>query len=193
MQDCEGFRKLVSAVERDEVKWPRAHNYREKLEWVVARAKHYADKTGLTPEAILDAWEKRRDYWYMNYYQDANQPAIEADRVRVFETVADLLASVGSSGFRCPHCGGVSKSPYECDSGVLVNLMNSKSRKKEPCDWKVYGLFGHMGNGIAAYVKEKMALEKLFMPIAWEKEQGAPPARPESEALKGHNIRSQTR
>lgn len=157
--DCDGYRKLVAAVERDEKQSPNFHNYRGKLEWVIARAKHYAEKTGLTPEAILDAWEKDRDYWYMNYYQDANQPSIASDKVRVFETVADLFSAIGNSGFRCPNCEAVSKSPYECNSGVKTH--------GKVCDWKVYGLFGHMGKGVSVFVKEKLRIESLFMPVAW--------------------------
>jgi hypothetical protein len=96
----------------------------------------------------------------MNYYQDSNQPEIKAERARVFETVTELLASIGSTGFRCPNCGGVSKSPYECTSG--------KKTRGEACDWKVYGLFGHMGKGISVYVKESLKGENIFMPVAWE-------------------------
>lgn len=158
--DCEGYRKLIAAVEHDEKTSPRWHDYRAKLAWIIARAEHYAAKTGLTPAAILDAWEKRRDYWYMNYYQEANQPEIKGDKVRVFDTVADMLASIGNTGFRCPACGGVSKSPYECTTG--------KKEHGKVCDWKVYGLFGHLGKGVAVFVVETLAGENLFMPVAWE-------------------------
>lgn len=162
--DCEGYRKLLAAVERDEQQSPGFHDYRGKLRWVLDRARHYAEKTGLTAEAILDAWEERRDYWYMNYYQDCNQPEIKGESVRVFDTVADLLASIGTAGFRCPACEGASKSPYKCTTGLP---MKGKGRV-QVCDWKVYGLFGHMGKGVSVYVKEKLAGESLFMPIAWE-------------------------
>lgn len=158
--NCDGFRKLLAAVEKDERDAPGFHRYREKLAWVLSRARHYAEKTGLTAESILDAWESRRNYWYMNYYQDANQPEITGGTVRVFETVKDMLASIGKPEFRCPACSGVSTSPYECDSGVETHV--------KKCDWKVYGLFGHMGKGVSVYVKEKLAGENLFMPIAWE-------------------------
>lgn len=158
--DCEGYRKLLAAVERDESQSRGGHNYRGKLAWVVARAKHYAEKTGLSAESILDSWESRRTYWYMNYYQECEQPEIKGDNVRVFETVADLLASIGKEGFRCPMCSGVSKSPYECDSGLKVD--------GKTCDWKVYGLFRDLGKGVSVFVKEKLKGESLFMPVAWE-------------------------
>ena len=160
IEDCKGYKSLLQAVEKDCTR-DRAHDYRAKLKWVVDRATHYAEKTGLAACEILNAWEERRDYWYMNYYQDANQPEITSDRVRVFETVDELLESIGKTGFRCPHCEGVTKNPYECDSKIIV--------AGKPCDWKVYGLFGHMGRGVFVYVKRQLQGEKLFMPIAWEK------------------------
>lgn len=168
--DCEGYRKLVAAVERDEKQSPNFHNYRGKLEWIVARARHYAEKTGLTPEAILDAWDSKRDYWYMNYYQDANQPLIAADSVRVFGTVEELRVSIGDKGFRCPACAGVSKSPYECDTRIKT--------KGKVCDWKSYGLFGHLGKGISVFVKEKVQVQAIFMPVAWEQNTASKPPDP---------------
>jgi len=157
--DCEGYRTLLAKVVKDESQ-SKAHNYRAKLAWIVARARHYAEKTGLKAEDILDSWEKKCDYWYMNYYQDCNQPEIKTGSVRVFETCDELKTAIGQAGFRCPACGGVSKSPYECTTGIVIN--------KKPCDWKVYRLFGHLGKGITVYVKEKMNANAIFMPIAWE-------------------------
>jgi len=167
--DCDGYRTLLDAVVNDE--GPdgkrRDHDYRGKLAWVVDRAQHYAEKTGLTAESILDAWEKRRSYWYMNFYQEANQPKITTDAVRVFDTVEDLLKSVGNTGFRCPHCNGVSSNPYECNSGLQVELINLDG-KKGACNWKVYGLLGHLGKGVSVFVKDQLTIEKLFKPVAWE-------------------------
>ena len=158
--ESEGYRRLLAAVERDEKQSPHFHDYRAKLAWIIARANHYAEKTGLTAVSILEAWEQRRDYWYMNYYQEANQPEIGGGRVRVFETVADMLASIGNPAFRCPACGGVSTSPYKCTTG--------KKLHGKVCNWKVGGLFGHMGKGVNVFVKDKLASESLFMPVAWE-------------------------
>lgn len=163
-----GYKKLLAAVERDEKDDTDRgrrffHDYRGKLAWVLARAQHYADRTGLSAAAILDAWEERRNYWYMNYYQDANQAEIKDGKVRVFDTSEEMLASIGKPEFRCPACGGVSKSPYECTTGLPLKGSNSGK-----CDWKVYGLFGHLGKGVTVFVKEKVRGETIFMPIAWE-------------------------
>ena len=152
---CDGYKNLLAAVERDEAKSSKSHDYRGKLRWVVDQANHYAEKTGIPASQILDAWEKGRDYWYMNYYQESNQPRIGGERVRVFDTVQEMLASIGEPKFRCPMCDGISKSPYECSVA--------------PCDWKVYGLFRDCGKGIFVFIKDKVRGELMFMPIAWEK------------------------
>lgn len=166
IEQSDGYKKLLAAVEKDESKGS-THNYRAKLAWVIARAQHYADKTGLSAASILDAWEERRDYWYMNYYQECNQPEIKGDSVRVFETIESMQESIGKAGFRCPNCKQVSTSPYACDSGAMVELMNHPG-EKNPCNWKVYGLFGHMGQGVYVFVKEKVTGQNIFKPVAWE-------------------------
>ena len=91
----------------------------------------------------------------MNYYQEANQPEIKSDKVRVFETVQDFREAVKDRRFRCPHCGGISSDPYKCNAGG--------------CDWKIYGLicFG----GIHVFCKDAMIGERIFMPVAWEEQE----------------------
>jgi hypothetical protein len=159
--ECLGYQHLLAAVEEDERTQAGFHDYRAKLKWVAERAQHYAEKTGILAAEILDAWEKDRRYWYMNYYQEANQPRIEAGKVRVFETPEDLQAAIGTVGFRCPMCRGVSKSPFECDS-------KQEMSPGKVCDWKVYGLLGHLGKGVYVFVKSRIAGTAIFMPVAWE-------------------------
>jgi hypothetical protein len=137
------------------------HQYCNKFKWIIDRAKHFGEKLGLNWEDILNSWEEDRDYWYMNYYQECNQPEIKGDKVRVFDTVEDMLKAIGEKKFRCPACGGISTNPYECNSGLEM----SKGKK---CDWKVYGLFRDMGKGIFVYCKDKLRGETIFMPVAWE-------------------------
>lgn len=144
-----------------------SHKYCDKFKWIVDRAKHYAEKTGLNWEDILDSWEEDCSYWYMNYYQDCNQPIIKGDNVKVFKTVDEMRNTIKNNQFRCPSCGGISTNPYECNSGIEV----TKATKKKPakiCDWKVYGLFGDLGKGTFIYCKDKMKGETIFTPLAWE-------------------------
>ncbi|MEG1894665.1 MAG: hypothetical protein RR162_00395 [Oscillospiraceae bacterium] len=140
------------------------HNYCDKFKWVVERAKHYEEKLGIPWEEVLSSWEKDRSYWYMNYYQDGNQPLIEGEHVRVFDTLEEFLSSVSDKRFRCPACGGISSNPYECNSG----LVTGKGKSAKPCNWKVYGLFGDMGKGCYVYIKDKVKGERIFMPVSWE-------------------------
>lgn len=184
IEDCEGYKKLLASVMKDVEKANNCfnptgcryirdkgmlmggenkcfHRFCDTFAWALSRAQHYADKTGLEQSVILDAWEKNRDYWYMNYYQDANQPEITNNFVRVFETKEDLKESVGTTGFRCPMCGGVSKSPYTCDTGLEMS-------EGKICDWKSYGLFGTMGKGVFVFVKSEVYGTAIFKPVAWE-------------------------
>ena len=138
------------------------HKYCDKFKWIIDRAKHYADKTGLNWEDILDSWEEQCNYWYMNYYQEGNQPEIKGEKVKVFDTVDDMLKSIGENKFRCPMCGGISTNPYSCNTGLKIS-------KDKVCDWKVGGLFGDLGKGAFVYCKDKIAGETIFMPISWEK------------------------
>ena len=139
------------------------HRYCDKFKWVINQAQHYGEKLGLPWEEILDAWEAQRNYWYMNYYQECNQPTIGSENVRVFETLDDLKAAIGSGGFRCPCCGGVSTSPYACNSGVIRS-------DKKVCDWKVYGFLRGLGKDVFVYCKAELRGERMFFPILWEEE-----------------------
>ena len=137
------------------------HKYCDKFKWVIDRAKQYADKTGLNWEDILNKWEEDRDYWYMNYYQECNQPSMTGSTVKIFDSLEDLRKSIGNRGFRCPCCGGVSTSPYECNSGI-------KRSDGTICNWKSYGLFKTLGKGASVFVKDQLHGETFFMPVAWE-------------------------
>lgn len=144
------------------------HKYCDKFKWIIDRAKHYAEKTGLDWEDILDSWEEGCNYWYMNYYQDSNQPEIKGEDVKVFDTVEEMVSSIGERKFRCPCCGGVSTDPYECNSGFEVSKATKKKSAKV-CDWKSYGLFGDLGKGVYVYCKDKLKGETIFMPLEWER------------------------
>lgn len=144
-----------------------SHRYCDKFRWIIDRAKHYSDKTGLSWENILDSWEDDCNYWYMNYYQENNQPLIKGEKVKVFDTVNDMLESIGDRKFRCPCCGGISTDPYKCNSGVKIGS-ETKNQEGKVCDWKVYGLLGDLGKGTYIFCKDKLKGETIFTPISWE-------------------------
>jgi hypothetical protein len=162
LEICEGYKKLRAAIEWDIESKHRTREEEEKLfSWVIDRVRHYSEKTGLEASAILDSWEKDRDYWHVNYYQEANQPEIKGDNVRVFENIGEFRSSLEGKGFRCPNCGGVSSNPMTCDTGI-------KDKSGKICDWKAYGLFRTMGKGVYIYIKSELKVFDIFMPIAWE-------------------------
>jgi hypothetical protein len=177
IEQSDGYKKLLASLKNDcegkecmnvkgcSKQYPNKghcfHEYCSKFNWVIERANHYSEKTGIPASKILDAWEERRNYWYMNYYQDSRQPLIKADNVRVFGTKDELGKSIGKHEFRCPSCGGVSKSYQTCDTGLPME-------SGKPCDWKSYGLFGTLGKGVTVFVKETLDMAEIFMPVAWE-------------------------
>ena len=72
-----GYRSLKAAYEHDIRK--RYQTKRElliKFRWVIGRAQHYAHHQNRAIEEILNEWESKRDYWWLNYYQDCNQPKL---------------------------------------------------------------------------------------------------------------------
>lgn len=152
---------LLSYVERDEKFCKNSHDFRGKLDWIIARVRHYAEKTGLSPVEILSSWENMRGYWYMNFYQERNQPLLNSDKIRIFETIDEFQLSLGIKGFRCPICNGVSSSFQECNSGVEI-----EPGKK--CDWKTYGLFSSCDD-IYIFIKKNMCGFRILKPIVWEK------------------------
>jgi hypothetical protein len=156
IENCEGYKTLLAAVEKDEKASPGFHDYRGKMQWTLDRAKHYAEKTGIDAARILDSWEEKRNYWYMNFYQEANQPKLDGQRVKVFDNQESALESIGTARFRCPKCELVSKDAYECS--------------QDECDWKVYGLFTDLGKGVYVFLKDQAVGQRIFMPIAWESE-----------------------
>lgn len=175
IEKSEGYQKLLAAIMNDTRSgWSEKHRL-ESLEFAVERAKHYEEKTGVPAGEMLTAWESRRNYCYANYYQNCNQPLIQGDSVRVFETVDELLESIGKTGFRCPNCKGVSKDPYRCNSGIKLPLINS-GVKAETCNWSAGGLFGTMGKGANVFVKSELKVDNIFMPIAWEESADLEPA-----------------
>ena len=147
------------------------HQYCDTFKWVIDRAKHYGEKLNLNWEDVLNSWESSRSYWYMNYYQECNQPEINSDKVKVFESVDEMLKNIGEKQFRCPACGGISTNPYKCNTGLEMS-------KGKICDWNVGGLFGDLGRGVFVYCKDKLAGQTIFMPISWE---------PVAEGVKGND------
>lgn len=85
-QGCNVERQRIGNYGEDGYK-SCCHSFCDKFKWIIDRAQHYADKTGSTLDDVLDAWEDNRNYWYMNYYQECNQPLASDRHVKIFENV----------------------------------------------------------------------------------------------------------
>ena len=101
------------------------HKYCDKFKWVIDRAKHYQDKTGIDWRDILKGWEEQRTYWYENFYQEGNQPEIKTDNVIVVKNREEFFNKYPSKKFVCPYCKGITTDPNSCNSGVKVKLLKS--------------------------------------------------------------------
>lgn len=159
-----GYQNLMKAVDEDcRVRgglW-KSNMYLTQVEWILERAKHYAEKTGLTDTDILDAWESKRLNWYMNYYSEENQPLIQTDLVRVFNTEEEMYESIGELSFRCHSCNGISTNPSFCNS--------EQEGSAELCEFnenKLRSMF--VEGGTYVFIKEKMKGMTIFTPLSWE-------------------------
>ena len=153
INDClqgEGCFNITGCNKKNSIKC--FHRYCTKFKLVIDKAAHYSYKTGIDIGDILDSWENHRSYWYMNYYQGANQPKLTKD-IFVFNNAEEFQSIIKiAPGFRCPACEKVTKDPFKC----------------EYCNWKSYGLFGCLGKGAHIFLKEKMRGDTIFYPIAFE-------------------------
>lgn len=126
------------------------HNYCDRYVWILERAKHYAKKTGIDYLAILEEWEENRNYWYMNYYQDCNQPKIQPSESQMLfsDWVKHGESLYGDDKhqwvFKCPSCGQEQKPAdfIAIDQQPNTALSNCIGRYKEKtgCDWTLGGL-----------------------------------------------------
>ncbi len=148
--------------------WPgtEGSNRASKLEAFLEKTlTQYSEKLGFSKLEILQAFEGRRDYCVVNYYQESNFPSLED--VTVYETQAELQAAIPNYKFRCPSCKGISTNPYECNSGI-------ERKDGKVCNWKAYGLFGTAGRGHRFTIKDtflqKPIVDDIFMPLDLEDE-----------------------
>lgn len=135
---------------------PNECEFCQHFKWAIDRAKLYADKLQIPWKEIIQSWEEDRHYWYMNYYQECNQPKIESDNVFVFESAEEMRKQVGNK-FMCPCCHGISTNPYECNSG-------KKLARNKTCNWTSYGLLQF--DLAFIYCKAERKSTKCFMPVA---------------------------
>ena len=127
------------------------HDYCGKYNWVLERANHYSEKTGKTVDEVLKIWETDRTYWYMNYYQDCNQPLLNSESIINYEDwLTELKNRFGNDAkkwaFKCPSCGNIQTAQDFIDNGidspenkVYFNCIG-RYVKDKGCNWSLGGL-----------------------------------------------------
>lgn len=136
-------------------------------QFIFERSKQWSGVLNIPYFQIIDKWLDMCNYSMINYFQGANQPKLDKT-TRIFETMEDFKKSVGDKGFRCPYCNGVSSDMWNCNSGEMVELLNTKGKHK--CNWSAGGFLGTLGKGTFVFIKESFAYARIFTPIEWEKE-----------------------
>lgn len=93
-----------------------------KFQWVINRAKHYAHCTGKSIEIILNEWEEKRDYWWLNYYQDGRQPKFHSSSMR----------PLGIRGTRKYYKTAYSHDPERGSTRIREFIAKVKPKKTKP-------------------------------------------------------------
>lgn len=111
------------------------HRFDEKIAWIEAMVKSYAEALHMTADEVITMMEEKRDYSWPNYYQEANFPGIQSEALYgVFDDFDQFrtYSMENWTGYKCPKCGDISPSPQECVH---------RFKKDRKCDWCAYGLF----------------------------------------------------
>ena len=127
------------------------HDYCAKYKWVIERAKHYAEKTGKTVDEVMKIWETDRSYWYMNYYQECNQPLLNSESIINYEDwLSELKSRFGEDSkkwaFKCPSCRNIQTAQDFIDNGLEEHKDNvyfnciGRYMKNKGCNWSLGGL-----------------------------------------------------
>lgn len=120
-----GYKSLKSAYIKDvqdaaKQKHPMRDksDFLKKFNWVINRAKHYSHVTGKTIDSVLNEWEEARTCWWLNYYQDCNQP----------KKHSNSLKPQGINGLRKYYKTCFWSTPYSAKR--QVNLFIQKEHEK---------------------------------------------------------------
>lgn len=121
---------------------------KDAISFISERIPQYAKVTEKSELETLEIIAKARRVCYTNWFQNAYLPDLSS--VYVFDTVEGFRAQFPSGNYQCPKCKGLSTDFQECNSGVFVD-----KKKKVVCNWKVYGLFGGLGEEIKVVIKDQ--------------------------------------
>ena len=70
-----GYISLKACYIDDVIKKERSkESSYQKFQWVLGRAQNHAIHRGVSITTVLQEWESKRKYWWLNYYGDHAQP-----------------------------------------------------------------------------------------------------------------------
>ncbi|MEG2678804.1 MAG: hypothetical protein RR949_02625 [Oscillospiraceae bacterium] len=136
------------------------HRFDREIAWIEKMVGEYAETLKMEPNRVAEIMEKNRTYSWPNYYQEANFPGINAGSViGVFDTFEAFrnYTTEHWDGFKCPHCGDISKHPTLC-----VHRLNKDGK----CDWCSGGFFASARGVIV--IENGLELIRIFEPVEKE-------------------------
>ena len=155
MNTEKGYASLMEAYNQDLKEKSRSKEELDtKLKWVLDRADAYAEACKVKRDDVLKAWETKRNYWWLNFYQDCNQP----DPARMKGTPVVLFEDWMKEGirlygpnmldwrFKCPMCGHVQSLQdfhdvgIEPDNGITCCASRFNLGGNKTCKWTTGGL-----------------------------------------------------
>lgn len=149
LNDCKNGDNCFNDNGCDKNKSKCFHKYCDTYKWIIDRAMHYAKKLDIEYLEVLDQWEERRTYWYMNYYQEAQQPLLDSENIVMLnEWRSELKKRFGDDPknwkFVCPACGHIQSCGDFEDEGyqrenAYYNCIG-RFKKGVGCTWTIGGL-----------------------------------------------------
>lgn len=98
------------------------------FQWVINRAKHYAYHTGKGVVDILTDWESKRDYCWLNYYQECRFPRLDEPVAKRGPLTLKKIRKIAKAGYRDP----IDRKAYVFR--ILVRTQKEQSTKS-PARW----------------------------------------------------------
>lgn len=138
-----GYKKLKAAYIHDVIETEKhRQKFGKKLrrdkkyflglfQWVINRAKHYAHHQNRPLEDVLNEWEAKRDYCWLNYYQEEKFPRLDSGRVRRAPMTLNRIRRIAKKFYRDP----VYRKAYVFDWYMRIQKEQST---KNPQRWDMW-------------------------------------------------------
>lgn len=133
--------------------WCNQKDADAKMKWIRKRAEQYSKKLKKSVDEVIAIWESRRDFSFMNYYQDCYIPDIDKDNVILqsdwIQQIKDRFGDIENAEFVCSNCGHVQKPGEFLKAGLDINdaYFCCASRfpelhyKNDKCKWTMGGFW----------------------------------------------------